>query len=90
MAHGTTDEGHVVALMPGTCVGEVDGLTEVSPGAQGLGHDAHNTIDEGNVVASSYGIFVGKVDEPTEVSPGTQMIIVILQLTHMTQQTEPM
>ena len=43
MAHGTTDEGNVVASLHGTCVGEVDGLTDVSPGAQGLTQALHMT-----------------------------------------------
>ena len=61
------------------------GFSRVKIAHTGLAHDAHGTIDEGNVVASLYGTCFGEDDGPTEVSSGTQMIIVILQLTHMTQ-----
>ena len=47
----------IVALLHGTCVGDVDGLTQGAFDAQGL---VHGTIDEGKV-ALLHGTCVGKV-----------------------------
>ena len=61
-----------VALLHGTCVGEVNGLTEGALCTYGLAHRLYMTnlkLYKGNV-ALLHGIYVGEVDGLTECAFG--------------------